>query len=405
MCEAAVELDPYEEISAALARFFARTRGRQRTFEEHEQHLIRERRVIDALQVDFARVAADLSASRKWNLDSDWTGPIAWLTNMCHLRPVEAGAALCVGENASQLERSIEKVAAGTIGYAHLVLMARTSDALRESGATLDEARLLRRAETKTPHEFRRICAHARHAADAAAFHARQQEGADGRFLEVSSCGGDDGGFWIRGFLDTVGGTALKAALAPLSRRLDGDDHRPLSQRLGDALVEMSMYTLNTGGRGPTHRQVPHLQITASVETLAGAAGAPAGELDGSVPISAATVERFSCSANVRRILLDSESLPFDVGRERRLPSTATRVKVEHRDRGCVWPRCTRTVRWTDIHHVQHWTRDHGATEDGNLVCLCWRHHDDVHLRGWRIMRVAGQREVVTIPPIPPADC
>ena len=101
---------------------------------------------------------------------------------------------------------------------------------------------------------------------------------------------------------------------------------------------------------------------------------------------------------------MDSQSLVFDVGRERRMPSTATRIKVEHRDQGCVWPRCNRKVRWTEIHHVKHWTRDGGETEEKNLVSLCWRHHDDVHLRGWRIVRVPGIREVLAIPPLPLSD-
>jgi Domain of unknown function (DUF222) len=403
MCDAGQALDPHDELEAAVARFLSRTRGIERDDEELQRGLIRTRHIIDTLQLDFSHDAARFCASRAWD-DDAWTSPIGWLTNVCHMAPGEATAAVCVGENASALQRTVEKVDAGAIGFAHLVLMARTNEALQQSGATLDEGRLLARAETRSPHEFRRDCAHARHRADAAAFHARQQECADARFLDIHSLGGDDGGFWIKGFLDAAGGAVFKAALEPLARRTGAFDDRARDRRLADALVEMAGYTLDTGGQGATHCQVPHLQITASLDTLMLEPGCTAGELEGSVPVSAATVQRFSCSANVRRILLDPESLPVDVGRARRTPGTATAIKVKQRDQGCVWPRCRRTARWVEIHHVKHWTRDHGATEEGNLVCLCWRHHENVHLRGWQIVRVPGQREVLAIPPIPPSD-
>ena len=401
MCDEAGRIDPYGELSAAVARFTARVRDLEQTPEEVGQALIRMRHIIDTLQLAFAEGAARFAAAGEWE-EQGWTSPISWLTNECHMAPAEAGAALCAGENAVTLQRTVERVGAGTIGFAHLVVMARTSDAVRTSGATLDEARLLRRAETHSPHEFRRECAHARHAADAKAFHDRQQENADARFLHVQSVGWDEGGVWIKGFIDAVGGATLRAALEPLARRFGADDDRQRPQRLADALVEMAAYTLNTGRQGST-RQVPHLQVTTTLETLISAPGAPAGELEGSVPISAATVERLACSASVRRILTDSESLVVDVGRAKRTPGTATRIKVERRDDGCVWPGCRRNVRWTDIHHVRHWARG-GLTEEDNLVCLCWRHHDDVHLRGWQIVRVRDQREVLTIPPIPPPD-
>ena len=45
-----------------------------------------------------------------------------------------------------------------------------------------------------------------------------------------------------------------------------------------------------------------------------------------------------------------------------------------------------------------------GPTEEGSLALLCYKHHDDVHLRGWQIVRVAGEREVLVIPPVPLGD-
>jgi hypothetical protein len=399
MCEPAPCPNPYQEFDAALRRFVARTQSPEGSATDLGEALVRKQRFIDALRLSLARDAAQFADTQEWERQGHTT-PVTWLTNTCHMTPNEAGAAICVGDHATTLQRSIEGMDAGSVGFAHIALMARTADALREAGAQLDEARLLRRAELQSPNQFRRDCAHARHAADAAAFQRQQQQCADQRFLEVQSLGGDDGGIWIRGFIDAVGGTTLRAALEPLARRLGADDDRPRARRLADALVEMAAYTLNTGGQGTTHRQVPHLQVTTTLETLLGAPGAPGGEIEGSVPISSATVQRLACSASVRRILLGPDSLVVDVGRARRVPATATRISVEQRDRGCVWPGCGRQVRWTEVHHVTQWAHN-GSTEAEHLVLLCYRHHEHVHLRGWRIVRVAGEREVLAIPPVP----
>jgi hypothetical protein len=402
MCEPAVCIDPYEEFEAAVKSFIARTHRSEGSPAEVGDALVRKQRFIDTLRLNLAHDAAHFATTDEWERQGSTT-PVTWLTNTCHMTPGEAGAAICVGEHANALTLSIERMQVGSVGFAHLALLARTAEALEASGSRLDELRLLRRAEAQSPNRFRRDCAHARHAADAAAFHRQQQLCADARFLELHALGGEDGCFWVKGFIDAVGGATLRAALEPLARRLGADDDRPRRRRLADALVEMAAYTLNTGGQGTTHCQVPHLQVTTTLETLMGAPGAPGAEVEGCVPISAATVQRLACSANVRRILLGPDSLVVDVGRARRVPATATRIMVEQRDRGCVWPRCRREVRWTEVHHVTHWAHG-GETEEEKLVLLCYKHHDDVHLRGWQIVRVAGERDVLVIPPVPLGD-
>ena len=60
--------------------------------------------------------------------------------------------------------------------------------------------------------------------------------------------------------------------------------------------------------------------------------------------------------------------------------------------------------RFTEPHHVRHWTAQGGTTDLANLVALCFKHHDDVHVRGWQVVRVDGQREVLVIPPEPLRD-
>ena len=278
--------------------------------------------------------------------------------------------------------------------------MARTAEAVTTSGGQFEETRLLRLAEKHTPRRFRRDCAHARHAADAETFLDEQRRDVEARFLEMRRMS-DSGCVWIRGFLDPVGGAVAHTALLALAQRCGAGDDRPADRRLADALVELAEHVLDIGGGATTggHR-VPHLQVTTTLDTLLGRDGAAAAELDTGVAVSAATVQRIACAANVARILLDADSAVIDVGRERRLPAPGTRRAVAHRDQGCVWPGCDRPARWTQPHHVIHWTHG-GPTRKGNLVSLCARHHWMCHEGGWSVVRVDGQREVRAIPPLP----
>ena len=93
-----------------------------------------------------------------------------------------------------------------------------------------------------------------------------------------------DGSLLISGILDPIGGATLRTALEPLARKLGEHDHREREQRLADALVELA-----------TGNQPAQIQVTSSVETLLGLVGAPAGEMEFSLPISSKTVERMAC--------------------------------------------------------------------------------------------------------------
>jgi hypothetical protein len=141
----------------------------------------------------------------------------------------------------------------------------------------------------------------------------------------------------------------------------------------------------------------PHLQLTASVETVMGLQGAPGGDLEFAGAVPAATVQRLACDASIRRVLLGPASAVIEVGRARRVPSAPAVAALRVRDRGCVWPGCDRPASWTSAHHVLHW--GHGGVSDlPNLVLLCHRHHWSVHEGGWQVVRTEG-REVLAIPP------
>src|SRR5712692_7633383 len=300
-----------------------------------------------------------------------------------------AGDRVCAGDQLQRLEQSTDALAMGEIGFAHFALIARTAAAV---GARFDEAELLKKARKLNIFPFRNSCLHARHAANPERFVNEEKEGVEARSLTLTSA--DDGVVLVQGLLDKVGGAALRTALEPLAKRAGKYDDRKLDRRLGDALVDLSMHALDNGV--PNRRT--HLQVTTSLETLLGLTGAPAAEMEFSLPISAKAVERLACDCSVTRILLDSESTVVDVGRAKRVVSAPQSKALRTRDRGCIWPGCDRPATWTSAHHVVHWIHG-GATDLPNLVLLCYRHHWMVHEGNWQIVR-ADDGRFLTIPPV-----
>jgi len=153
------------------------------------------------------------------------------------------------------------------------------------------------------------------------------------------------------------------------------------------------MHALDTG----LVPQRTHMQVTTSLETLLGLSGAPAAEMEFSLPISAKAVERLACDCSITRILLDSDSMVIDVGRAKRKISGPTYKALKVRDQGCVWPGCDRPATWTSGHHLVHWVRG-GPTNLPNLALLCYRHHWMVHEGEWQIVR-SNDGEILIVPP------
>jgi hypothetical protein len=374
----------------AAVEVFRRRPKIGRTKEQISHELTELRQVCDLIELEFSDVASEFASTNEYDLQG-FDSAISWIKEVCHMSGGAAADRVCAGHQLQRLSQSEGALVEGRIGFAHFVLLARTSAAL---GGRFDETRLLRKATEVSVRRFHNACMHARHAADPEGFVNEEKEGIEARSLTLTTA--DDGVVLVQGILDKVGGAALRTALEPLAKRAGKDDHRKLDRRMGDALVDLSIHALDKGVPG----RRPHLQVTTSLETLLGLSGAPAAEMEFSLPISSKAVERLACDCSVTRILLDSESMVIDVGRARRVISGAQGKALRVRDRGCVWPGCDRPATWTSGHHLVHWING-GLTDLSNLVLLCYRHHLMVHEGEWQIVR-ADDGRMLTIPPITP---
>ena len=191
---------------------------------------------------------------------------------------------------------------------------------------------MLAKARDNSVGKFHHICRHLRHAADPKGYTATEADLVENRSLRIST-DEDSGAVFLNGVFDSESGAVIRTVLEPLARRSGADDHRPYDRRMADALVDVAWHHLDNGLVPQNASQRTHLQVTTSLETLLGLDGAPAAELEFSLPISAKAVERLACDCSVTRILLDSDSMVIDVGRAKRVISGPARKALNVRDR------------------------------------------------------------------------
>jgi hypothetical protein len=243
--------------------------------------------------------------------------------------------------------------------------------------------------------QLRDLCRYARHAADPDGFDKDTEEDFSRRWLHVSQM--LYGMFSIDVVLDPIVGAAVRSALESLSGFQGADDTRTGGQRNADALVELTHDALDKGSL-PTRRGVrPHVSVSTSLEGLKNQLGAPAVDVELSLPVSTKSLERIACDCTISRVLL-ADSTVIDVGRATRVVSAPTRRALHARDKRCRWPGCDRPVSWTTPHHIIAWTRG-GPTTLPNLVSVCYHHHRLVHEGGWQV--IATSKEIRFLPPEP----
>ncbi|WP_158288550.1 HNH endonuclease signature motif containing protein [Ornithinimicrobium flavum] len=99
--------------------------------------------------------------------------------------------------------------------------------------------------------------------------------------------------------------------------------------------------------------------------------------LDGAT-VTAETIRRLACEADLIPVVLGSEGEVLDQGRAKRLVTPGQRIQLARRDQCCTIPGCSVPATWCDAHHVVWWSRG-GKSDVSNYALLCPRHHTWVH--------------------------
>ena len=146
-------------------------------------------------------------------------------------------------------------------------------------------------------------------------------------------------------------------------------------------------------------RVLPVLRVSTSLDALRSGLHR-AGVTDSGENLSAATLRRLACDAEIIPTVLNGKGRVIDVGRRSRRVGEALRCVLIARDGGCVWPGCDAPPSRCDAHHVKHWA-DGGPTNADNLALLCHRHHILLHEGGhhlqchgdsWVVLKPDGTR-------------
>jgi hypothetical protein len=354
--------------------------------------LKRFRAVIDALEGDFASEARHAQQTGAHLADGTAT-VVTWISRMCGMSATSAADRLCVGTQLEALPKIAEALSSGEISYQSASALCHLRDWLGDKRDLFVEDEMLDHARNHSVASLRYLCRVARHIVDPDGFFNEAEADYSRRHLHISQM--PDGMHAIDGVLDPAGGAALRTALESLAKRLGPDDERDHKQRMADAVVELAHHAMDEGRLPKRNGVKPHVSLTTTLEGLKNEVGAPAADLELSLPISTRTLERLACDSTISRVLL-ADSMVIDVGRATRVVPASTGRALRVRDRGCRWPGCDRQVNWSTPHHIVAWSRG-GPTNLPNLVLLCFYHHRLVHEGGWQVVK-AG-REFRFVPP------
>lgn len=226
-------------------------------------------------------------------------------------------------------------------------------------------------------------------------------------------------GYHVAGFLTVAHALGLQCALDAVIGVPAVGESRTRAQRRAQGLADLGRLVLDHGLAGAGGAVRPHLSVVVEHDTLvriltdrpaanagddagrayptvpAGAVGVDAttfrlAEFTDGQPIPRAVLATLACDSAVNRVIFGPPSAVVDVGRTERTFTGMKRRAVIARDRHCRYPGCDAPPALGEIHHVEHWGRDHGRTSVATGILLCWHHHQAVHSRGIEIHRGAA---------------
>ena len=374
-------------VVAAIADYGAELRKTQGA--KLGEGLIATREMKDQLEAVFVEGLGRFDKSG--DCAKDGVDLVGWVREKCNYSGGAAAERVGMARQLDNLPQTKKAFATGELAFQHVAVMARTAEHVGPATARKAESSLLRLAETMDPGRFTNVAKNFEHQVDAQRAQDDANRAHQRRYLNISEP--LNGMVRLDGMLDAEAGAVVRNAINATPPPARDDDRTP-AQRRADRLVEICLKPSNGSADGSGSR--PQLVIRASVDTLVGLAGAPGGELDDGTIISAEAVRRLACDSAISRIIAKGEREAETTRASRTIPPRIRRA-LAARDRGCVIVGCNRPARWTDAHHVEHWTRG-GPTVMSNLILLCKHHHRLAHDGGAHLEQIDTGRWRLIMP-------
>ena len=155
------------------------------------------------------------------------------------------------------------------------------------------------------------------------------------------------------------------------------------SEHNGAAFCELIEHLPTDGWSGTGLSLMVHI----SLEALRSGVGA--ARLDSGAHMSASAARKLACEAGIIPAVLGGESVPLDLGREKRLHTKAQRQALSVLHDSCAIAGCERPFAWCEIHHPHSWSRG-GGTDLDNALPLCGYHHNRAHEGRFDLRRHSG---------------
>ena len=314
--------------------------------------------------------------------------PTDVLTTAGRLGAREAARVVRRGEVLSATPTLAAALSEGSISADHADALANATAKLHDdakAAVLAHDAELARAAGRLSPERF---AVHCRHLAAAAAgddglgvFERQRRQTSLRRWIDDAS-----GMYRLEGALDPITGRRLWTALdhevdaMRAEGRQEGvvEDLAPDNQHLAaHALVD-----LVSAGHRERRPAVAEIAVHIDLETLVNdLAEVGVCELSDGTRMPAAVARRLACDAGLLPVVLGGDGVALDVGRSRRLATTAQRRALRAMYDTCAFG-CPVPFDRCEIHHLTPWAHG-GRTDLDGLVPACTRHHHEFHERGW----------------------
>jgi hypothetical protein len=300
-----------------------------------------------------------------------------WFAANTHAGPNEATNRIKQADLLSKFPLFLEAAIDRAIGVEQIKVFARALKKNRMPFAVRDEQVLLNAARSMSIANFSEAMkVWISHCDDAVtAPGAEEDEQQNERRFQLAQL--TNGTWHAEGLLDALAGASLEAALNIAMPKPSPDDNRTIAQKRHDALNDIALEII--GNKNPSDTSGERTQVTVYIDAATGLA-----HLDQRIYLASTTRDMLLCDCITTSIWLKKNGNPFDVGTPESEIPTRNRRAVKARDRGCRFPGCGRSSRWTDIHHMKH--REQGGTHElENLVEMCRFHHRYIHRRNLKL--------------------